>query len=383
MAGYLARRLGQIVVTLLVFVTLAFFLIQAQPGSYTSFYALNPEIEPEVKAQLEASFGLDQPLWRQFLSHLQNYATLNFGVSFGHYPRPVIDVILERLPRTAVLFLTATVVSFYTGFLLGKTIAWRRGGVMEYTATVSGVLLFTMFTPWFGLMMIWLFAFQLGWFPLGKFLDPSLWRGSPVDANMVFTSMIITATAWGLAVLAATLAARRWAPGNEGKVVLAGLVVAVAAGLGAWWGSGVGHLAWDIMRHMALPVGTLTLISFGGTMLLTRNSMLETIREDFVTVARAKGLPERTVRDRHAARNALLPVVTSLVFSLAFAVDGSVIIESIFSWPGMGRTLLDAVLKEDMPLALGAFVLLGVMTLVAHLIADVLYVYLDPRVRYQ
>ena len=153
--------------------------------------------------------------------------------------------------------------------------------------------------------------------------------------------------------------------------------------MGAWWLSGVGHLAWDIMRHMALPVGTLTLISFGGTMLLTRNSMLETIREDFVTVARAKGLPERTVRDRHAARNALLPVVTSLVFSLAFAVDGSVIIESIFSWPGMGRTLLDAVLKEDMPLALGAFVLLGVMTLVAHLIADVLYVYLDPRVRYQ
>ena len=383
MAGYLARRFGQIVVTLLVFVTLAFFLIQAQPGSYTSFYALNPEIEPEVKAQLEASFGLDQPLWRQFLSHLQNYATLNFGVSFGHYPRPVIDVILERLPRTAVLFLTATVVSFYAGFLLGKTIAWRRGGVMEYTATVSGVLLFTMFTPWFGLMMIWLFAFQLGWFPLGKFLDPSLWRGSPVDANMVFTSMIITAMAWGLAVLVATLAARRWAPGNEGRVILAGFGLALAAGLAAWWLSGVGHLAWDILRHMALPVGTLTLISFGGTMLLTRNSMLETIREDFVTVARAKGLPERTVRDRHAARNALLPVVTSLVFSLAFAVDGSVIIESIFSWPGMGRALLDAVLKEDMPLALGAFVLLGVMTLVAHLIADVLYVYLDPRVRYQ
>jgi peptide/nickel transport system permease protein len=383
MTGYLLRRLGQIVITLLVFVTLAFFLIQAQPGSYTSFYALNPEVEPEVKAQLEASFGLDQPLWKQFLSHLKNYATGNFGVSFGHYPRPVIDVILERLPRTVALFLTATVVSFYAGFFLGKTIAWRRGGFLEYTATISGTLLFTMFTPWFALMVIWLFAFKLGWFPLGKFLDPSLWRGAPVEANVVFTNMIITAAVVGVLVFAAVLAARRWSRGSPGRVLLPLTALTLLGMVGVWWFSGVGHLALDIVRHMALPVGTLTLISFGGTMLLTRNSMLETIREDYVTVARAKGLPERVVRDRHAARNALLPVVTSLVFSLAFAIDGGVITEAIFSWPGMGRTLLDAVLKEDLPLALGAFVLLGVIALVAHLVADILYVYLDPRVRYQ
>jgi len=134
---------------------------------------------------------------------------------------------------------------------------------------------------------------------------------------------------------------------------------------------------------MVLPVATLTLISFAGTMLITRNSMLETLREDYIMAARAKGLPEKEVRDRHAARNALLPVVTSFVFSLAFAIDGGVIIEAIFSWPGMGRTLLDAVLSEDLPLAIGAFVFVGVFALVAHLVADVLYVYLDPRIRYQ
>ncbi len=383
MTGYLLKRLGQIVITLLVFVTLAFFLIQAQPGSYASFYSFNPDVEPEVKAQLEASFGLDQPLWKQFLSHLKNYATGNFGVSFGHYPRPVIDVILERLPRTVALFLTATVVSFYAGFFLGKTIAWRRGGFMEYAATISGTLLFTMFTPWFALMVIWLFAFKLGWFPLGKFLDPSLWRGAPVEANVVFTNMIITGAVGALLLFAAVVIARRWSRGSQGRVALPLAGLTLLGIVGVWWLSGVGHLALDILRHMALPVGTLTLISFGGTMLLTRNSMLETIREDYVTVARAKGLPERVVRDRHAARNALLPVVTSLVFSLAFAIDGGVIIEAIFSWPGMGRTLLDAVLKEDLPLALGAFVLLGVIALVAHLVADILYVYLDPRVRYQ
>ena len=151
----------------------------------------------------------------------------------------------------------------------------------------------------------------------------------------------------------------------------------------AWAVSGTGYLAVDILKHMILPIGTLTLISFAGTMLLTRNSMLETLREDFVMAARAKGLPEKVVRDKHAARNALLPVVTSLVYGLIFAIDGSIIIETIFSWPGMGLTLLNAVRREDLPLAMGAFVFIGIFALVAHLVADILYAYLDPRIRYQ
>ena len=134
---------------------------------------------------------------------------------------------------------------------------------------------------------------------------------------------------------------------------------------------------------MVLPVAVLTLISFAGTMLLMRSSMLETIREDYVMAARAKGLPESVIRDKHAARNALLPVVTSLVFSLAFAIDGGVITETIFSWPGIGLTLLDSVVEEDIPLAVGALVITGFFALVAHLVADILYVYLDPRIRYQ
>ena len=152
--------------------------------------------------------------------------------------------------------------------------------------------------------------------------------------------------------------------------------------IGVWRATGFGDLAWDIIKHMILPVFTLTLISFAGTMLLTRNSMLETMREDFVLAARAKGLPEKAVRDKHVARNALLPVVTSLVFSLAFAVDGGVIIESVFSWPGMGQTLVSAAVAEDLPLAVGAFVFVGIFVLLAHLAVDVIYVFLDPRIRY-
>ncbi len=382
MARYLLKRTAQILVTLFVFLSLVFFIVNAQPGDVSNFYALNPDVPPETRERLQDLFGVNEPLWKQYLTHLRNTFTGNFGISFSHYPRSVADVIKERLPRTVVLFMTATVLSFYLGFALGKVLAWRRGGWFEYTSTVGGVALYTVFTPWFGLMMIWLFAFKAGWFPIGKFLDPVLWRDAPVDANTIFNRMLITAFVVSIAVFAVFVITARRRMSRARLVRVASIVVASLAVIGAWLASGTAVFAWDIVSHMVLPVLTLTLISFAGTMLLTRNSMLETMREDFVMAARAKGLPERDVRDKHVARNALLPVVTSFIFSLAFAVDGGVITESIFSWPGMGQTLVSAALSEDLPLAVGAFVFVGMFVLVAHLVADILYAYLDPRIRY-
>ena len=383
MTGYLIRRMGQIILTLFLIVTFTFFLVQAQPGDYASFYVLNPDLPPDVREKIRAAFGLDQPLWQQYLIHLKNTFSGTFGVSFGHFPRPVLEVLAERVPRTAVLFLTATVASFYTGFILGKAIAWRRGGVLEYTATISGAALFTVFSPAFALMMIWVFAFNLGWFPVGKFLDPLVWRGVEVSANYVFSRMLITAAAYTAFAFLVLLAFKKSGRLRMGRlavpVILAGALVVPLA----WAFSGIGGLALDILKHMVLPIATLTLISFAGTMLLTRNSMLETLREDYVMAARAKGLPEKLVRDRHAARNGLLPVVTSLVYSLIFAIDGSVIIEVVFSWPDTGMTLLQAVRSEDLPPVMGAMVFIGLFALLAHVIVDVLYVYLDPRIRYQ
>ncbi len=382
MAKYLLKRAAQILLTLFVFLSLVFFIVNAQPGDVSNFYALNPDVPPETRERLQDLFGVNEPLWKQYLTHVGNTFTGNFGISFSHYPRSVADVIKERLPRTVVLFMTATVLSFYLGFALGKMVAWRRGGWFEYTSTLGGVGLYTVFTPWFGLMMIWLFAFKAGWFPIGKFLDPVLWRDAPVDANSVFNRMILTAIVASAAVFAVYLATARRRVGGARLVRGAGIAAAALAVVAVWGASGTAVFAWDIVRHMVLPVLTLTLISFAGTMLLTRNSMLETMREDFVMAARAKGLPERDVRDKHVARNALLPVVTSFIFSLAFAVDGGVITESIFSWPGMGQTLVSAALSEDLPLAVGAFVFVGMFVLVAHLAADILYAYLDPRIRY-
>ena len=369
--------------TLFLIITLTFFLVEAQPGDYASFYVLNPDLPPDVKEEIRAAFGLDKPLWQQYLIHLRNVFTGNFGVSFGHFPRPVMDVLAERIPRTLVLFLTATSASFYLGYFLGKSIAWRRGGLFEYAATISGATLFTAFTPAFALMMIWVFAFRLGWFPVGKFLDPLVWRGTEVSANYVFGNMLLTAAAFLVFAFLALLILRKVMRRVSPMVAVPLLAAGVLAALLAWGLSGMAPLALDILKHMVLPVATLTLISFAGTMLLTRNSMLETIREDYVMAARAKGLPEKQVRDHHAARNALLPVITSLVYSLIFAIYGSVIIEAVFSWPGTGMILLSAVRSEDLPLVMGAMLFIGLLSLLAHAIVDVLYVYLDPRIRYQ
>ena len=382
MVRYIVNRTLQIFITLFLFLTLVFFVVNAQPGDVSNFYALNPDLPPDARERLQSLFGVDEPLWKQYLIYIKNTATGDFGVSFSLYPRNVSDIIKERLPRTLVLFLTATVISFYMGFGLGKIIAWKRGGWTEYGSTLGGVTLFTVFTPWFGLMMIWLFAFKAGWFPIGKFLDPLLWRTADVDANTVFNGMIFSAIILSIVVFITFIVTMKMHL-RYGKYIRLGVVViATLVMLGFWNLTDTGYLAWDIVRHMVLPVATLALISFAGTMLLTRNSMLETMREDYVLAARAKGLSEKAIRDKHVARNALLPVVTSFVFSLAFAVDGGIIIETVFSWPGMGRTLVSASLSEDLPLAVGAFVFVGIFVLIAHLAADILYVFLDPRIRY-
>jgi peptide/nickel transport system permease protein len=149
-----------------------------------------------------------------------------------------------------------------------------------------------------------------------------------------------------------------------------------------WAASGQAVFALDIASHTVLPVLTLTLVAYGGEMLLTRTSMLETLREDYILTARAKGLPDKAIRDRHAARTALLPVWTGLVFSIGGSVSGGIITESIFSWPGLGSTLLDSAQNADIPVALGALTVVGVITLISHLVADIGYAFIDPRIRY-
>lgn len=382
MLRYITGRVLQIILTFFLFLTLSYALIEAMPGDFGQVFLQDPKLTPAQREALKASLGLDRPPQERFFIYMGSLLRGDLGISFQYYPRPVVDVILERAPRTIMLFLTATVVSFYVGFMVGKVLAWRRGRWLEYATTVGGVTLYTVFTPWFGLLMIWLFAYTLDWFPIGKFITPTLWRRAPVEANVVFNRMLVTALI-ATVVLFVLLVMTRSVDARWRRAVRLAGVGSIAGGIViAWSASGLSRYALDILHHLVLPVMTLTLITFAGTMLLTRNSMLETLREDYITTARAKGLPEKVIRDKHAARNALLPVVTSFVFSLAFAFSGGVITEGVFSWPGMGEVLLISALTQDIPTMMGALIFTGVFALFAHLVADILCAFLDPRIRY-
>ena len=382
MRRYLFVRIGQNILTFFLFLTIVYVLIDAQPGDFGNQFLSDPRLTPAQRATIRANLGLDKPVLERYFTWLKNIFQGDFGISFSNYPRKVLDVIIERAPRTIALFLSATILSYTIGFLTGKILAWKRGGWVEYGGTIGGVALYTVFLPWFALMMVWFWGYTLKLFPIGKFLNPVLWRDSPVDANYVFNRMLITGFLTLVVILFWLWFSRRLNPNQREPVLWIGVTVVILALLFYWINTGVARYAADILHHLVLPIFTLAVVNFAGTMLLTRNSMLETLREDYIMAARAKGLPEKVIRDRHASRNAMLPVVTAFVLAVAFILDGGVITETTFSWPGMGLTLLQAALVEDIPMVIGALVFTGFLTLTAHLIADILYAVLDPRIRY-
>lgn len=390
MGKYILNRLAQILITLFIFQTLLFIILTAMPGDVTNRMLNNPDIPPEVVERTRRGLGLDDPVLVQYARWWRNFITGDLGVSFSEYPKPVIGIIKERLPRTLALFLTATLVRFTVGFSMGRILAWQRGGLFEYGSTLIGVMLFTVFTPWFGLMMIFIFGARLRWLPLGKFLDPMLWSPAEIPGlannaskgNYIFGRMLLTATIVVVLWLVLLVVSRKLSAARRRQVLPIGTTLLVGGVVGVWALSGIGYLAWDIVKHMILPVATVTLVGFGGTMLLTRQTMLETLREDYIQTARAKGVPEHIVRDKHAARNAMLPVFTNLIIGLPFIISGGIITETIFSWPGMGLTLLTATNSEDIPLVMGVFSFIGILALLSHLVADVAYAFLDPRIRY-
>jgi peptide/nickel transport system permease protein len=385
MFKFLVGRLVQMAILFVIFLTLIWFLLQAMPGDISDTLIGDPSIPLTTRLELQERLGLNDPLHIQYFRYISNFFRGEMGVSFSRYPDDVSVVLFNALPRTLVLFLSATLFAFWLGFKTGKFIAWRRGAVAEKSLIVSGIFLQTVFYPWFAIVMLWTFGFFLGWFPIGRFITADVWQGSPYRANDIFAQMIISVVAvtviygigrWLIARYSRNLVFQVRANQILGIVAVGGLV-------GYWVFIRPGEFPYvrDIAHHTILPVITLGLVAFGATMLLTRAAMLETLGEDFILTARAKGIPDWIIRDRHAARNALLPVTTSLVLALAFVIGGGIVTETIFSWPGMGLTFLQAIAVSDIPLAVGALSIVGVLALVGHLVADILYAVLDPRIR--
>jgi peptide/nickel transport system permease protein len=273
---------------------------------------------------LISQLGLNQPLWKQYLYYVKNFFTGNFGNSF-HYGQPVVRIIGDRLPNTILLFTSSIILSALVGIFLGKIASWHKGKKIDTWMTVGALVTHTVFLPWLALIMIWVFAYKFGWFPITGIISEEVWLDPDV-----------------------------------------GLL-----------GKGL-----DVLHHMVLPLSTLFLIHFGSYLLIMRSSMLETLKEDYIITARAKGLEEKVIRDHHAAPNAALPVVTSVGLSLAFSINGGALTETVFTWPGIGRELVFSVSHNDYPLAQASFLLIALVVLISNLVVDVLYAYLDPRIRY-
>jgi len=383
MLRFIGRRLVQMFFLFILFLTVVWLLLQLMPGDITDTLIGDPSIPLASRLELAERLGLDQPLYLQYWTYITNFFKGDLGVSFSRYPQDVSAVLWEAIPRTLVLVLTATLLAYWMGFKSGKLIAWGRGGTTEQGFIVGGIGLQTVFYPWFAIVMLWTFGFYLGWFPIGRFIDVRLWQGSGMDATSVFEALIVSVFVAVMVYMGARYLIKRTAPSLvvqqrlqrvAAALVLLGLVL-------YWYFNPARAYVWDIVWHTILPVTTLGLVTFGAVMLITRTSMLETLGEDYILTARAKGLPRRVIRDRHAARNALLPVVTSFVLAMGTVVGGAIITEQIFSWPGMGLLFLQGIVVSDIPLVAGALAITGVLTLFAHLVVDIVYTVLDPRIR--
>jgi len=378
---YVIKRLIQGLLLLVVFLAFLYLLLEAQPGDISQQLIANPEIPPEAQAILRERLGLDKPLLGRTINYVTNFFQGDLGLSFTQYPATVSQLILERLPRTVTLFLSAVLLSYYMGFFLGKVMAWKRGNFTETALTLGGVAGYTVFYPWFAILMLWFFGFVLGLFPIGKFIDVEEWSRAPQNPNSVFLQLLVSALIVSVVALVVFAISKRLSSTTGQMVRRIGIPLVILGFVGYWWVSPLRTYVGDIVHHTTLPVLTLASVNFAGVMLLTRASMLETLKEDYILTARAKGLPQRMIRDKHAARNALLPVVTSLVLALSFVISGGILTEATFSWPGLGEMLLSATLLEDLPLATGTLGIIGILALVGHIIADVLYMYLDPRIQ--
>jgi peptide/nickel transport system permease protein len=319
-AKALLQRLGQTVFILWVVTTLLFFLFRLMPGSPLAAY-IDPTMTAEEQTILLHQFGLDQPLWTQYGLYLLNMARGSLGVSFI-YKEPVGGILLAALPNTLLLTLTSLLMAYGFGTLMGAFLAARRGTWIE-SATLPAILA-TRALPefWLGMVLLAVLSFSTGWLPAGGATSPG---ASFPSAFARFTSL-------------------------------------------------------DYMRHLLLPALTLAIFLQGLPTLLMRSNMLEVLQEEFVVMSRIKGLSEWSIIMRHAARNALLPVATALALGIGSSIGGNVVVESVFSWPGLGRRLVEAVSGSDYPLAQGAFLMIAAAQIVMNCVADVVYSTLDPRV---
>jgi peptide/nickel transport system permease protein len=321
---YIGRRIVFYLIAFWVSLTLNFILPRLMPGDPASamFARLQGQADPSQIESMRKAYGLsDDPLPIQYWNYLSHTLRGDLGISISSFPSPVTDVIRSGFFWTILLGLVALVLSFVLGSILGVIGAWRRNGFVD--SVLPPILLFTGSFPYFWLATVALFFIGFKWnlLPLRH----------------------------------------AYADGMSPELSL--------------------EFAGSVTRHIIMPAGTIIIVAIGGWMLGMRNAMISILSEDYITMAEAKGLPQRRVMFSYAARNALLPSVTAFGMALGFVISGALVTEVVFAYPGLGYSLLTAVRTLDYPLMQGIFLMITLAVLVANLIVDLLYVRLDPRVR--
>lgn len=304
--------------TLIFVVCFNFFLFRIVPTDPLAHMFRGRNIPTEAQDALRAAFGLDQPIGTQFLYYLRETFTGNLGISY-HSRQPVWNEITQRMPATLALLGVSWLFAAFIGTLGGIVAGWRRNTWKDRSITSTTMVFYSLPDFWLGILLLVGFSVLLGWFPIGGM--------STVGASYT-----------GFAAIA------------------------------------------DYLRHLFLPALTLTVAYLGEYTMVTRSSLVEVMSEDYLTVARAKGLRDKAVRNRHALPNALLPVVTLAALNLGFILSGAIAVESVFSWPGLGQATAQAIRGPDFPMLQGLFLLFSASVILFNLVADVLYLYLDPRV---
>ncbi len=313
---YVVKRTAFALVTIFVAVSIHFVLFRLAPGSAVSNLSRVPHATQELRQALTRQFGLDKSRGRQYVIYLQQLTHGNLGVSYEN-EQPVSKNLETAILNTLPMVALGTLFAIVVGTLTGVISAWRRGTPIEGATVTTALGFYSMPTHWLGLMLVILFT---GVLPTGGMTN----------------DFLINPSFWT-------------------------------------------HTK-DVVSHMVLPSLTLGLVLFGEYTLIVRSAMLETLGEDYILTARAKGLRPWAIVRKHALRNALLPIVTLVALSLGYIVAGAILVETVFSWPGVGRAVYDAVLNRDYPMLQGAFLFLTISVVFFNLVADLLYYKLDPRI---
>lgn len=317
---YILKRIGYGVVLIFVVMTLNYVIIHLAPGDPVKLMLQEYTATPQEIQQWRAYFGLDRPLYEQYFIYISNILRGDFGISLKFF-RPVFDVIMDRLGATLLLTGAAFIFATLLGITLGVLSARKPYSLTDNLSTLFSLVGYSLPHFFSAMLLILFFSVWLGWFPVG------------------------------------------------GMSSLRGDLTGIAG-------------IWDLLRHLALPALNFGTWSLAAYFRLTRASMLEVLRKDFITTAKAKGLRERTVLFKHALRNAMRPIVTHMGVELGVLFAGAVMTETVFGWPGMGRLTYEAILYRDYPLLMGIFFFASVMVILGSLIADIVNALLDPRVRY-